>query len=458
MPVVLGILVGALAALDPLLSMATVVPLGFGEVARLVPYLYCICVVVCALTLVSALALRPALRGRRDVVLGGAVIVGMYMSGIGIGQASLTAAAALLLLGAWLFDRLLRPARPWNPTIFTALMALFMGCGLLSLIGAPSTFVGLASFVAKAIVGILLIDTLRSMRDVRTSVEVLIWATVVSAFLALLQVVASTFYGYNFTLVEEKSSALVVSPWGQLIVQASAFTRENNSLACMLATVSLLTLSHLFGSRGWLRRVCLGTGVVLMWSMAFLSTVRGSWVAITVGVLAFPYIVWPRRWAQWTGIMVVVSTLALSSGAVAATLRMMESIRSDTVGLRIELLVPGIDAALTYPLNGKGPGTAVRYSPYNRWGPHNTPVQIASDFGIPAMVIFILLVLWIGVRLAWAAGWAATPVARAQCLGMLVGYVSLITVMQSEPMAYGQFLWVYLGLCEAGASAAIAVR
>lgn len=458
-PLALGALVGAVASLDPLLSWATVQPLGFGEVARFVPYLYCACIVLAGLALAPALIRRgPLIRGRREVLLGGIVIVGMYMSGIGIGSASVTAAAAVVLVAAWILDRLLRPARPWSPSIFTGLMTLLLACGLLSLIGAPGAFLGLALLTVKAIVPILLIDTLRSMRDVRISVQVLIWATVASAFVALLQVAASTFYGFNFTLVEDKFSALVASPWGQMIVQASAFTRENNGLASMLAVVSLLTLSQLFDTTGRLRRAALGAGIFLMWLMAFLSSVRGSWVAITVGVLVFPYIVWPRRWAQWTAAILVVATLALSSGAVTAMLNMMESIRSNAVGSRVELLVPGIDAALDNPWNGKGPGTAPRYSPINRWGPHNTPVQIAADFGIPAAVIFVCLIVWIGGRLAWAAGCAATPVARSQCLAMLVGFVPLVTVMQSEPMAYGQFLWVYLGLCEAGASAAIAAR
>jgi hypothetical protein len=93
-----------------------------------------------------------------------------------------------------------------------------------------------------------------------------------------------------------------------------------------------------------------------------------------------------------------------------------------------------------------------------RWGAHNTPVQIASDLGMPAAVLFVSLLVWIGFRLVWAAGWARTPLARAECMALLAGYIPFVTVMQSEPMAYGQFLWVYLGLCEVGAAAAIAER
>lgn len=436
-------------------------PVGFGEVARLVPYLYCAVIALASLTLTVAVVRRgPLFRIDRGILLAGIAIVGMFMSGIGYGQLSVTAAAAVIVFAFWAFQRFLNPARPWSPNVFTGLMILFLTYTLLSTIGAQtSAFLTLSSLIVKAIVPILLVDAVRSMRQVRVSVEVLIWATVASAFLALLQVAASALYGFNYSLVDDRYNMLVNAPWGGgRIVQASAFTRENNSLACMLATVSLVALAQMFTSKDGRRRALLGAAVLLMWLMAFLSTVRGSWVATFVGVLLLPYMVWPRRWAQWTGAVLLVATLALSSGAVTATLTMMNSLRQDAMSGRLELMKPGIENALTYPLNGRSMGQASRTSTFNQWGPHNTPVAIAANFGIPAAVIFLCIVAWIGVRLVWAAGWAATPMARAQCLALLAGFVPLLTVMQSEPMSDGQFLWVFLGLCEAGACAAIAAR
>ena len=68
-----------------------------------------------------------------------------------------------------------------------------------------------------------------------------------------------------------------------------------------------------------------------------------------------------------------------------------------------------------------------------------------------ALVIYVALFLRTGARLVRAMRMTADRVVRSELAGILVGLVGIGLVIQGEPMAYSQFVWIYLALGEAAA-------
>ena len=87
LPLVLGVLIGAVASFDPLLSWATAQPLGLTVVVRLVPYLYSLGIAVAALALARLLgamlyavsASDPATFAMVSVALGFVALLACYI-------------------------------------------------------------------------------------------------------------------------------------------------------------------------------------------------------------------------------------------------------------------------------------------------------------------------------------------------------------------------------------------
>ncbi len=130
----------------------------------------------------------------------------------------------------------------------------------------------------------------------------------------------------------------------------------------------------------------------------------------------------------------------------------MKSLSEVSIVERWSLFRAGVDAMFSHPVTGVGIMNFARYSPtIERLPVHNAVIQVGSELGLIALVLYAALFLRTGARLAQAMRATADRVVRSELAGILAGLVGLGLVIQGEPMAYSQFVWIYLALGEAAA-------
>ena len=141
--------------------------------------------------------------------------------------------------------------------------------------------------------------------------------------------------------------------------------------------------------------------------------------------------------------------VGLTTGAVFWVLKSINSITESSDTIRVELIAGGIRTMLANPFTGVGINNFGGYSPsVERYPVHNSLFQPAAELGAFGALVFVAVLLWVGIRLVVGLRAAATTHSRNQLKALLAGYTCLIVAIQFDPMAYSEFVWVFLVLAE----------
>ena len=170
---------------------------------------------------------------------------------------------------------------------------------------------------------------------------------------------------------------------------------NSNDLALHLVTMIPLAVSLGLGGRNPLKKLIYFGGAALMVAAVVVTFSRGGFIGLVAAGLLLVRRLGRKNRVATTGAMVfaVILFLALAPGAYSGRLSSIFNSGADLTGSssqRTEVLKRSVWVALRYPLFGVGIGNFYHKSPRNLVT-HNAYTQVASEMGLAAMVIYILL-------------------------------------------------------------------
>lgn len=451
-----GALAGGWVALDPLLTHEWLGVIRRAWFFDSVPYVLSALVGVATLLLGFLVWHLDRAWHNRSSVGVVMVLISMHLTGVGRGPFQPVMVVIVFVVGLWLLDRLLNPEAPWALSGFATLVALFLGCVLLSTLGRDpgEVFEGVLSTTPKLLLAMALADLLDNQVKVRRALSTFVWVAGVVALGGILQVTAYFVWQLEYTLVDPYFRYTDTS-YGPFL-RASGFARSAGQFAPPLAAASLIALYVCASPAGRGRRAALALLSILTAAAVSLSVARGSWVALAVGLGAVPFIARPSRTLHWIGLGGLVLGATLATGLLPWAMASIDRISEAGLVDRRLLLQAGFAALADHPWNGVGIYNFGPYSPtFERYPVHNSLLQVGSELGAPGLLIFVVLLLWVGLRLALAMRTVRDPVIKSRLGALLAGYVALLVVIQGEPMGYSQLVWIYLAVGEAAARVAL---
>jgi O-antigen ligase len=172
---------------------------------------------------------------------------------------------------------------------------------------------------------------------------------------------------------------------------------NSNDLALHLVSMIPIAVALGLSRAGLFRKLIYFGGAALMVVAVIVTFSRGGFLGlVAVGLFLVRRLGRKNRTAT-TGAMVlaIVFFLALAPGAYSSRLSTVFNSSADLTGSssqRTEVLKRSIWVALRYPLFGVGIGNFPQKSPRNL-ATHNAYTQVASEMGIGAMIVYILLLV-----------------------------------------------------------------
>ena len=174
---------------------------------------------------------------------------------------------------------------------------------------------------------------------------------------------------------------------------------NSNDLALHLVTMVPLAIGFAFASKGAIRKVLyIGFGVLFVVAIV-LTFSRGGFLGLMIATLVLVRKMGRHNKFLSTGAL-VVALLALLTLAPASYTGRLSTIfsgaSSDITGSssqRTEILKRSIWVTLRYPLFGVGLGN-FHYKSVHELVTHNAYTQVSSEMGIPALVIYIMLMVY----------------------------------------------------------------
>ena len=219
--------------------------------------------------------------------------------------------------------------------------------------------------------------------------------------------------------------------------RASGWTRHYETFAEILQMVAQVALGLMlaYWSRrrdGWAGRLAGAATLILLVGIA-LTAMRTALVAFSVGALVTAWRVTGRTRARVWVVCLLCAALALGAWTVART-RAGGALRlgDDSSSLRLQLAEAGARRVTVRPLLGHGLDAVKLH--WREWGfpgdaiihTHSTPLQIAFERGLPALLLWLWLMLAAWRMTARAESAARDDVDAAQH-GVLLGILGALT-------------------------------
>ena len=192
--------------------------------------------------------------------------------------------------------------------------------------------------------------------------------------------------GWNFLGI---AAAMTIPYMAALFVMRRSLT----STVLLIATcLSMLWMLILTASRGGFLSVVVS--VILSWILILRGTPRGRFAGAAIAVVLIacvtlaPAIFWERMGTVWD-----------DSGESQLASGIEQLAANESKEERLELLTRSITYTLEHPLFGLGLGnfelaSGAQLTQANAWmGTHNTYTQISSEAGIPALLLFLCLLV-----------------------------------------------------------------
>jgi O-antigen ligase len=448
-----GSLAGGWVALDPRISAEWATAIGAGEVFARVRYPLTILMALLAALGGVVLARRDRLSALRVPILVSAVFVSVHLMAIDWGPINPLNVVIVIIVALWPLERLARPHAPWQPSAFAGLLTVFLGVVFLSAIGRHPIEVlrGFVTVVPKLVLAVVLADLLTTRRRVRAGGRAFLAGALVAGLAGIAQVVLWWLWDFELTLADKDMNITVSG-----LYRATGFAHTAQGFAEPLVVSALMAMYLACSLAGFGRRLALALLSVVSIVAVALSVARAAWLALIVGIVLLPFIAAPRRTLHWILLWTLVVTAGIVSGVLPWTLAEVDRISDRGLAERRDLLQTGVTALREHPWNGVGIGNFGSAShTVERYPVHNAFVQAASELGVPGLVLFVTLTVWVAVQLIRARRRARDATTRAWAGAFLAGWVGLVVAIQSDPMAFSELVWTYLVLAEATARLAL---
>jgi O-antigen ligase len=158
-----------------------------------------------------------------------------------------------------------------------------------------------------------------------------------------------------------------------------------------------LAIGFAFASKGFRKLLYLAFAMLFV-SAVVVTFSRGGFLGLFVASLVLVRKIGRKNKSLSTGALVValLAVLALAPASYSSRLGTIFSSASDTTGSssqRTEILKRSILVTLRYPLFGVGVGN-FHYKSVFELVTHNAYTQVSSEMGIPALVIYVMLMVY----------------------------------------------------------------
>lgn len=173
---------------------------------------------------------------------------------------------------------------------------------------------------------------------------------------------------------------------------------NSNDLALHLVTMVPLAIGFAFASKNFIKRIVyIGLGALFVAAIVVTFS-RGGFIGLFFAALVLVRKIGRKNKLLSTGALVVamVTLLALAPGTYFSRLSTIFSSAADTTGSssqRTEILKRSIRVTLRYPLFGVGVGN-FHHKSVHELVTHNAYTQVSSEMGIPALVIYLMLLIY----------------------------------------------------------------
>lgn len=173
---------------------------------------------------------------------------------------------------------------------------------------------------------------------------------------------------------------------------------NSNDLALHIVTMIPLAVGFAFAGKSLIRRVVFIGMSVLFCAGVIVTFSRGGFLGL-VAVLFVLVRKLGRRNKMLSGVIlvaVILGILAVAPGAYSSRLSSIFNAAADTTGSRSqrnEILKRSILVTLRYPLFGVGLGN-FHHKSVQELVTHNAYTQVSSEMGIPAMIVYIMFMVY----------------------------------------------------------------
>jgi O-antigen ligase len=172
---------------------------------------------------------------------------------------------------------------------------------------------------------------------------------------------------------------------------------NSNDLALHLVSMIPIAVGLALGIRGYFRKLVYFGAAGLMVAAVVVTFSRGGFIGLVAATFVLVRRLGKKNRVATTAALVfaVILFLALAPGAFSSRLSTIFNSAADVTGSssqRTEVLKRSVWVALRYPIFGVGIGNFKHKSPRNLVT-HNSYTQVASELGIPAMVVFIMFLV-----------------------------------------------------------------
>jgi len=211
----------------------------------------------------------------------------------------------------------------------------------------------------------------------------------------------------------------------------------------LILFVSLALATLFFGPKK--TRWLWGAGAVAALAALELTLTRSAWIGLAVALCVLVYLYKPI-FALAVPVIIVIVFFA-SPAPVKQRALSIFTLHGFSNRIRVEYFQAGLKIIRDYPLFGTGPDTVDMVFQNPKYGLsedakhnvhlHNTPVQIAAERGIPALLAWLAFIVWTFLelaKLAWVRGKGkeraggrdpvVTPLAAAALAGLAAFVVS----------------------------------
>jgi putative inorganic carbon (HCO3(-)) transporter len=222
---------------------------------------------------------------------------------------------------------------------------------------------------------------------------------------------------------------------------------NSNDMAFHLVTIMPIAIAMIFATRGVVRRLIFAVSVVLMMGAIVVTYSRGAFLG---GLFAIGFMAWKlgrskRLTVFILGAIVLLLFLALAPGNYAVRIVSIFIPSLDPVGssgARQGELFRSLYVALRHPVFGIGMGNYATEMSYTGLVTHNAYTQVASEMGMPALVVYTMFVVTPLKRLGQIARETLTVPASSRYYYLAIGLqASLLAYLVSSFFSSVAYLW-----------------
>ncbi|MCP5150463.1 MAG: O-antigen ligase family protein [Ectothiorhodospiraceae bacterium] len=396
---------------------------------------------VVAVAVVLAVRLLPFAFEHRFRLAAVAFALILSVNGINFGRLDIFELTFFPLLALWLATTLAEGRPVLTPRAVLAMAVLLGLGGIASVIsGRATSAVTLHVLLSKLVLMFLVSNLINSRSVLHFAARVLVWAGVLSALVAILSQVLIYTVGYELSFVDAATERYKRTAIGRFL-RATAFCQAPQTLGHLLVIaigIAAITIRSLW-------RAVLVVGVMLVGVVMTFS--MGSIMSAGVVLAIAPFLRYPRLGIHFATLYLLAGVVAYMTGLVDLVYEeVIHPLGASGVSIRLEMFRRAIVGIADHPWFGIG-----LMNPFRELDlpVHNVFLQAAHELGVPSLLVFVALNVYLLVRLTVIGNMLAASPDRALVWGLLLAAIGVLVHFMSIPIYLHVSVWVFLGMLAA---------